>query len=703
MNLTRLFIVLLILYLFLAYNACSNSDQIGLTVQSDSGFPIISMDNPFGHDVSIHPLSSEIGSIGLEIDGEIYWIKGEPETSSSEAGTHVYEWMIDDQAAVKLQYAKVKEDIDFHLRLRSNGQMQASRWFINIAAGEDEYFTGIFERVVDGRQQNSWADGIETAMNLRGEKVEMKLKPTVSAYAPFYISSNNYGFFAKGTWPGVFDFCKADQNAVQISFEGPEFAFKIYTDSTPMQVVQKHALKTGPSVVPPEWAFGPWRWRDEHFNNKKYFDGSVVKAPFNSDLVEDVLLMEAYDIPSTAQWIDRPWGPGQRGFDDYEFDQNKFPNAEKMIAWLNSKDMELLIWIAPFIMGDMADYAEDKGYYLESNRWKNSRQVLMDFTNPEAVTWWGKNGPGKLARMGIKGYKLDRADGEKLMDSDSLRTSAGTTYRENYNDYPRQYVKAAHDAVSAVLGNDFILFPRAQYTGSAKYGGLWAGDTNGKPEGLRSAIIGMQRCAVMGYPIWGSDIGGYWGDFSHETTMRWLGFGCFSPIMETGPNQNRGFWNNKEEPYHDAELIATWRLYSKTRMKLIPYIHSLALEARKTGIPVVRPLFLAYPDQKEAWMDWQTYLFGPDILVSAVWQSGVKKHKLYLPEGEEWIDAWNKDKTFTGGQYIEVDAPKYKIPVFIRKGSKIVLGDLNALYQESLELASKKHNLAELEKAEGWR
>jgi len=696
------FVVIMLFLLSLMYS-CSKSPEVKISINVDNEFPNISIVNPSGKNVNIQPISSEVGSIGFEKDGTIYWIKGKPVIMTGEAGETFHLWEIDSLTMVQLQFDTKDNEINFDFTLITKDQSKATQWFISINTTQDEYFTGIFERVVNGHQNTSWAKGIETAMNLRGEHVEMKLKPTISAYAPFYLSSNNYGFFVKGTWPGAFDFCKEHQNMVQIAFEGPNFAFKLYLGSSPMQIVQKHALETGHSIVPPEWAFGPWRWRDEHFNNEKYFDGSVVKAPYNSDLVEDVLLMEAYDIPCTAQWIDRPWGPGQRGFDDYNFDSQKFPQIEEMIKWLNSKDIELLIWIAPFVMGNMADYAEKNRYHLESKPWKNARQILMDFTNPEAVKWWGKNGPGKLARMGIKGYKLDRADGEKLMDSDSLKTYAGTTYRENYNDYPRQYVKAAHDAVSAVLGNDFILFPRAQYTGSARYGGLWAGDTNGRPEGLRSAIIGMQRCAIMGYPVWGSDIGGYWGDFSHETTMRWLGFGCFSPLMETGPTKNRGFWNSTEEPHHDTELIATWRLYSKTRMKLIPYIRSLAVQARDTGMPIARPLFLVYPDQQEAWKDWQTYMLGPDILVSAIWESGKEKHKLYLPANEKWVDAWNTDQIYHGGRYIEVETPPYKIPIFIRKGVGIDLGNLMELYQESQKIASQKPDLTELEKAEGWR
>ncbi len=687
---------------FLVLSACTGPGKIDIALDTKSEFPVINITNPSGKEVVISPVSPTKGSIGFEKNGLITWIKGMP-AGHKNANMKNYIWEIEPGTDVRLQVTKENGDLDLQLFLDNESNNTADRWYVNLKAGEDEYLTGLLERVVDGRQNLSWQDGIKTAMNLRGENIEMKLKPTVSAYSPFYISSAGYGFFVRGTWPGVFDMCKEFPDIIQVAFEGPHFNFKLYLGNSVMEIVQKHALENGPSFVPPKWAYGPWRWRDEHFNKKKYYDSTAVRAPFNSDLVEDVLMMQAYDIPFTAYWIDRPWCPGARGFDDYTFDTLRFPESEKMIKWLNNKGIELMIWIAPFVMGSMADYAEENNYYLVSKPWYGARQVLMDFTNPEACKWWAENGPGKLASMGIKGFKLDRADGEKLTDSLHLKTYTATTYRENYNDYPRQYVKAAYEAVQPVLGNDFILFPRAQYTGSAKYGGMWAGDTDGKPEGLRSVIIALQRCAVMGYPVWGSDIGGYWGKFSHETCKRWLAFGCFCPIMETGPTNNRGFWNNPQEPFYDTELIAIWRLYSKIRMKLVPYIQSLAEEASGTGVPVARPLFLVYPDQKEAWNDWQTYMFGPDILVSAIWESGKEKHRLYLPSGEKWIDAWDTEKVYAGGVYIEVNTPVYKIPLFIRKGSDIDLGDLNDLYSESLKIASEKPDIEELEKKEGWR
>jgi alpha-glucosidase (family GH31 glycosyl hydrolase) len=170
--------------------------------------------------------------------------------------------------------------------------------------------------------------------------------------------------------------------------------------------------------------------------------------------------------------------------------------------------------------------------------------------------------------------------------------------------------------------------------------------------------------------------------------------------MEVGPTEDRGLWDLKEKPNYDTRLIAIWRLYSKIHEKLSSYSFELAKEAARTGMPIARPLFLLYPDQKQAWNDWQTYMYGPDILVSAIWEKGKTKHSLYLPAGKKWVDAWDKEKIYDRGKNITVDAPLHKMPIFIRKGSAIDLGNLNALYDESLKIAAKKPDLEKLQKLE---
>lgn len=439
----------------------------------------------------------------------------------------------------------------------------------------------------------------------------------------------------------------------------------------------------------------------------------------------DILMMQAYDIPCTAYWIDRPWGLGPFGYDDFEIDYERLPGFEEMIQWLNRKNIELMLWICPWAYGKMADTARVKGYGLVAKNMRpdfnmpgrpdrkgnppgnrparqEQKMVVIDFTNPEAARWWGELGPAKLAKMGVKGFKLDRGDGEKECDSLHLMTHSGISYRENFNDYSPQFVKAAYEAVKPVLGDNFILFPRAQYTGSARYGAMWAGDTYSSDKGLRSVVIAMQRCAIMGYPLWSSDAGGYSGQLDREVAKRWIGFSCFSPIMEIGPTNNQGFWGLSTEPSFDSELLAVWRFYAKLRMSLVDYIYTMAKTATETGMPVARPLFLEYPEQIESWNDWSTYKLGDDLLVSIIWEKGKTRQQVYLPSGETWIDLWN-DKEYEGGQLLEVDAPPYQTPVFLRKGSTLELPDLNKLYTESVKNTFVKYKMSDLEIREDWK
>jgi alpha-glucosidase (family GH31 glycosyl hydrolase) len=669
---------------------------VSVLSKKDHSYTVLQIANDYGKPL-VFNATEDRGAVGYELDGQLFWLKGQPNQSGSDS-LQRWTWS-QDERTVTMQVEMKPKNLEFTFFLESGEK--PSSWHLNLAASEDAYFCGVFERVADGHQNESWKDGITTGLNLRGERMDVKLKPTVSAYAPFFVSSENYAFFAQGSWPGVIDFCREKPNLVQIAFEGPRFSFSLMTDRNPAELVKRHALETGPSFVPPRWAFGPWRWRDEHFHNRSYFDGSPVHAPYNSDLVEDILMMQAYDIPCTAYWIDRPWGPGVDGFDDYLIDGKRLPAFEKMITWLNGKDIELMLWIGPFVMGEMGEQAKEHGYEMVSKVRNNLPQVLIDFSNPEACKWWGENGPAKLAKMGVKGFKLDRADGEKLCDSLHLITSSGKTYRENYNDYPRQYVKAAYDAVQPILKDDFVLFPRAQYTGSAKYGAMWAGDTGNPAEGLRSALIGMQRCAVMGYPVWGSDTGGYPKRIDRETTIRWMGFSCFSPLMEVGPTNNRGFWGMDSEPVFDQELLAAWRFCAKLRMSLVDYIHMAAKTAAETGMPVVRPLFLEYPDQPECRDDWSTYKLGDDLLVSVIWEKGKTQQKVWLPAGETWVNLWD-NREYEGGRQISVEAALHQLPVFLRKGSTLQLPDFQTLYKESAERAAVRYKMAELEERERW-
>ena len=248
------------------------------------------------------------GAIFYQVDTLKTYLPNKADSEKKTSAGTLYQFKMEDGRTVSLYVEKQGDDYLLHLTADKHDDIL--KWGVNIKAADKEYFTGLYERTVDGNQKNSWKKGVKEAMNLRGQEVEMLIKPTLGIYAPFYISSKGYGFFAYGTWPGHFDFCKAQKDLVQIAFEGPEFKFKIYTADNPAGLVKKHALEAGPPILPPKWIFKPWRWRDDHKNLPKYYDGTKVRAPYNSQVVEDVLMMRAYDIPCGIYWVDRPWAKG---------------------------------------------------------------------------------------------------------------------------------------------------------------------------------------------------------------------------------------------------------------------------------------------------------------------------------------------------------------------------------------------------------
>jgi alpha-D-xyloside xylohydrolase len=588
------------------------------------------------------------------------------------------------------------EGKDYVVRLVAQPNADIIRWGFAVDATASEYFTGLMERVVDGLQQASWAPGIKEAMNLRGQKVDMILKPTTSVYAPFYLSSRGYAVFAKTNWPGTYDFCVSDPNRVQIAFEGPSLEVKVYTRGDPAQLVQAHALEAGPPFLPPKWMYTPWRWRDEHRQRTQYYDGTPVTGPFNAEVMEDILMMKAYGIPCGVYWVDRPWGPGRLGYDDFEIDSNRLPHFAEMVQWLNAQGTQMVLWIGPFFQGQMEKEALAKGYNLAAQKPQRNNYPLCDFTNPAAKAYW-QEGFSKLLKLGVAGFKLDRAE-ENIPEDGPDKVFDGRSIRANRNAYPPMYTKAAWEVGKKYRGDDFVMMPRAAYTGSSPYAVFWGGDIGGTHEGLRASIIAVQRAAVMGYPNWGSDTCGYnQQTLDHDMCARWLAFSCFTPIMEVGPTRNVAFWNLPREPKYDAELIAIWRLYTRLHQRLADYSFRQGQTATKTGLPIVRPLFLVEPQAPAAWSNWWTYEYGPDLLVSPIWENGKHTQEVYLPAGQKWKDAWRPERVYEGGQTITVDAALHQIPLFVRVGSNLDLGDLNKEFEESQTIAQQKPDLKTLD------
>jgi alpha-glucosidase (family GH31 glycosyl hydrolase) len=127
------------------------------------------------------------------------------------------------------------------------------------------------------------------------------------------------------------------------------------------------------------------------------------------------------------------------------------------------------------------------------------------------------------------------------------------------------------------------------------------------------------------------------------------------------------------------------------------------VEANQTGLPIARPLFLVDPKAPEAWANWWTFLYGRDLLVSPIWEKNKREQEVYLPAGEQWRDAWNPGKVFPGGQTIKVKAALHQIPIFVRVGATVELGDLNQEWADAWKIAQTPPDLKPLDaEAKAW-
>jgi alpha-glucosidase (family GH31 glycosyl hydrolase) len=178
----------------------------------------------------------------------------------------------------------------------------------------------------------------------------------------------------------------------------------------------------------------------------------------------------------------------------------------------------------------------------------------------------------------------------------------------------------------------------------------------------------------MGFPVWGTDTGGYFGGrIDEELYARWLEWSAWNGLFEIkiddagGKNQDRPPW------VYGGRLQAAFRDACELRMQLLPYVFSLAQTAGRHGV-LMKPLAYVWPEDAATHAIADEYLFGPSLLVAPIVQPGGHR-TVYLPAGH-WFDFYEPARELAGGQSIEVTAPFERIPVFVRANSIYVTGTL---------------------------
>jgi alpha-D-xyloside xylohydrolase len=482
---------------------------------------------------------------------------------------------------------------------------------------------------------------------------------------PLLVSSRGYGLFVDVPTAVTFHVGSRSNRAFTVEAAGSELDYYVLA-GTPKEILGAYTDLTGKPPVPPEWAFGLWA------------STCFVKFTESSVLAEARRLRQE-GIPCDVFHLDSFW---QRAFMwcDFEWDAERLPDPKRLMAELRREGFHNCLWINPYVACQSALYREGaaRGYFLRRSDgsvydalvWSQRTErgmglcAIVDFTNPEAVRWYRGLLGAQLA-LGADSFKPDFA--EEIPED--ARFANGLTGAELHNPYPLLYQRECFEATQAAHGSRAVAWSRSAAPGVQRYPGHWAGDSECTFLDMANTLRGGLAGALSGLAYWSHDIGGFWGEPSPELYVRWAQLGLLSALSRYHGATPREPWRFGEE------ALAIFREYARFRSRLVPYLVSHGWEASETGVPLMRPMVMEFPDDPAGFAFDLQYCLGRELLVSPV-TSPDGHVTTYLPPGL-WLDWWS-GTVLEGPRTLRRQVPLRELPLYLREYSLLVLGPVRS-------------------------
>jgi alpha-glucosidase len=509
---------------------------------------------------------------------------------------------------------------------------------------EDEHYYGLGDKAgkLDRR------DGAFTNWNVDAFGWQESTDPLYKSI-PFFIGLRKgtaYGIFLDNTWRAWFDFGKSARDGYSFGSDGGQLDYYFISGPQPKAVLQRYADLTGKTPLPPLWALGYQQCRYSYYPESRVYE---VAQTFRKK-----------KIPADVIYLDIDY---QKKLRPFTVDRERFPHFEKMIADLGQEGFKVIaitdLHIAklpgagytPYEEGAAGDYFvhnADGSVYV-GTVWPGD-SVFPDFTWAPARAWWGTL-YRDFVNAGVAGFWNDMNEPaifqttSKTMPLDLVhRVDSGgaVTHREVHNVFGMENSRATYEGLLQLQHDrrPFVL-TRATYAGGQRFAASWTGDNSSTWNHYRLSVPTLLSLGLSGYPMVGDDIGGFRGSPPPDLLTRWFELGAFNPIFRD--HTNRGTLD--QEPWvHGPQHEAIRRRYIEARYRLMPYVYTLAEEAARTGVPLMRPIWLERPEAERAGdAENSVFLFGPDLLVEPKLDEMLDPLEVVVPAGV-WYDYWTGER-----------------------------------------------------------
>ena len=521
-----------------------------------------------------------------------------------------------------------------------------------------------------------------TGLNKAGQKVNLFVTDpqgpeTDQMYKPipFFMSNRGYGMFMHTSAPVTCDF-GATYIGLNKMFMGDENLDLFVFFGEPKDILDEYTDLVGKPGMPPLWSFGTWMSRITYFSEKEGYDvaANIRKNKYPCDVIH-----------LDTGWFDVDWQC------DYKFSENRFQNPQQMLKDLRSQGFRVCLWQLPYFTPKNRYFSEliEKDMYVKNGNGELPYEdVVLDFSNPETVKWYQDKLAG-LLNIGVSAIKVDFGEAAPL---NGIYASGKSGWYE-HNLYPVRYDMAVSE-ITKKLHNENIMWARAAWAGSQRYPLHWGGDAATTNTGLLGTLRAGLSFGLSGFSFWSHDMGGFVKSTPEDLYCRWIPFGFLT-------SHTRAHGAPPTEPWlYDSKRVQdVFRKSAEMKYRLMPYVYAQAKECTEKGLPMLRALFVEFPDDPGAWKVDDEYLFGSQILVAPLLESGMTSRTVYLPVGK-WID-YQTEKVYEGG-WNRIEAVRLPLIRLVRHGS--VLPHLK-LAQSTAEMDWSKMSLkvysADKKQAEG--